>query len=90
MDSWFPSMEDFLVLVAVMDSLWIMVERGFFMEWMPKWIFDGIGADHGLFSLFFGVFYFFTGWKTMNFVVAADLRGIPGNTVHNQLLCVEP
>ena len=24
----------------------------------------------------------------MNFVVAADLRGIPGKTVHNQLLCV--
>ena len=24
----------------------------------------------------------------MKFVVAADVRGIPGKTVHNQLLCV--
>ena len=64
------------VLVAVMDSFWIMVEL---------WFFYGMDAEMDLhwnwcrswtFFVVFGVFYFFTGWKTKNFVVAANVRGL--------------
>ena len=61
------------------------------MEWMPKWIFDGIGADHGLFSLFLECFTSLQGRRRGTFTahcIAADVWGNRGKTVHNLLLCV--
>ena len=65
MDSWVVGDDGFLVVIDhgfslfllrswILSGLWSNFDS--FMEWMPKWIFDGIGADHGLFSLFLECF----------------------------------
>ena len=79
------------------DSLCSCCGHGFFLDygrtWIPLWNGCWNGSSMELvpimdfFRCFWSVLLLYR-MKTINFVVAADLRGIPGKTVHNQLLCV--